>query len=76
MYRDGDRRTATGTRGQGQVQKKNDSEMDRNALLVRWTWTGVRDCDRQTGNGDTDRATYVLPSLVLLLSQIWKKRFL
>ena len=40
MYRDGDRRTATGTRGQGQVQEKNDSEMDRNAHLVRWTWTG------------------------------------
>ena len=78
-----DRDRGTGT--EGQRQGHGDRDRYRKRMTVKWTGTHtwsdghgqeVRDCDRQTGNGDTVRVTYVLPSLVLLLSQIWKKRFL
>ena len=62
-----------------QRQGHGDRDRYRKRMTVKWTGTHtwsdghgqeVRDCDRQTGNGNTDRVTYVLPSLVDLLSQI------
>ena len=58
---------------EGQRQGHGDRDRYRKRMTVKWTGTPtwsdghgqeVRDCDRQTGNGDTDRATYVLPTLV------------
>ena len=62
-------------RDEGRGQKDSDRDTGKGTGTGK-EWTGthtwsdghgqeVRDCDIQTGNRNTDRATYVLPSLVL-----------